>query len=85
MTKYIKRPIVIDAFQLGDISKPYPEWFNMQCLYNNEEGEQALINTLEGTMNAREGDYIIKGIKGEIYPCRPDIFEASYDVHRESN
>lgn len=38
------------------------------------------IETLEGTMRADQGDYIIKGIKGEIYPCKPDIFEASYEI-----
>jgi hypothetical protein len=37
------------------------------------------INTLEGTMTAVEGDWIIKGVKGEFYPCKPDIFEATYD------
>jgi len=38
------------------------------------------IETLEGTTRADQGDYIIKGIKGEIYPCKPDIFEASYEI-----
>lgn len=37
------------------------------------------IETLEGTVRAQVGDYIIKGVKGEIYPCKPDIFEATYD------
>lgn len=37
------------------------------------------INTLEGVMHASKGDYIIKGVKGELYPCKPDIFEATYD------
>ena len=39
----------------------------------------AFIATLEGTMEARIGDYIIRGIRGEIYPCKPDIFEATYE------
>lgn len=38
------------------------------------------IKTLEGTMRADNGDYIIQGVKGEIYPCKPDIFELSYDM-----
>jgi hypothetical protein len=38
-----------------------------------------LIPTLEGVMTARENDYIIKGIKGELYPCKPDIFELTYE------
>ena len=39
-----------------------------------------IIDTLEGTMNGDAGDYLIIGIKGEMYPCKPDIFEASYDA-----
>ncbi|MFP8960023.1 hypothetical protein ACLIYP_05540 [Streptomyces nanhaiensis] len=38
-----------------------------------------LINTLEGTMSASPGDYVIRGVQGEIYPCKPDIFEATYE------
>lgn len=83
MTKYRKKPIVIEAFRLGDHSTPYPEWFNPECRYTNKDGEQAMINTLEGSMNAKEGDYIIKGIKGELYPCKADIFEASYEEVKE--
>lgn len=45
---------------------------------NSEIG--MLIPTLEGTMLAREGDYIIRGVKGEYYPCKPDIFSETYDV-----
>lgn len=37
------------------------------------------IRTLEGTMTASEGDWIIRGVKGELYPCKPDIFEATYE------
>lgn len=43
------------------------------------------IVTLEGTMRADQGDYIIKGIQGEIYPCKPDIFEATYEIVEEDN
>ena len=39
-----------------------------------------LVETLEGVMVANVGDYIIKGVKGEFYPCKPDVFEATYDV-----
>jgi len=41
--------------------------------------QEIAIETLEGEMRATVGDYIIKGVKGEFYPCKPDIFEASYD------
>ena len=42
--------------------------------------KRLLIYTLEGTMEVSKNDYIIKGIKGEFYPCKPDIFEESYDM-----
>lgn len=42
--------------------------------------KRLLLHTLEGTMEVSEGDYIIKGIKGEFYPCKPDIFEQTYEV-----
>jgi hypothetical protein len=44
----------------------------------------AKIQTLEGEMFAREGDWIIKGIKGELYPCKPDIFAATYEAIERS-
>lgn len=43
------------------------------------------IETLEGTMRADQGDYIVKGIKGEIYPCKPDIFEANHEIIEHDN
>ncbi len=80
--KFRKNPVVIDAHQL----KPY----NIECLEEWCGGsikgtalpvEQQCIDiqTLEGEMRASMGDYIIKGIKGEFYPCKPDIFEMTYE------
>jgi|CXWL01.1.fsa_nt_gi hypothetical protein len=43
-------------------------------------GDHLQIPTLEGVMRANDGDYVIQGVKGEIYPCKPEIFEASYDA-----
>lgn len=86
MPKFRKKPVVIEAFQLGVY--PYlPDWF-MDKLSANEiitHGEQwgpithAEITTLEGMMIASAGDYIIQGVKGEVYPCKPDIFAATYE------
>lgn len=75
--KYVKKPILIEAVQYtgknqDEIADFYPQVcgaFSSDCIF---------ITTLEGTMSADVGDYIIKGIKGEFYPCKPDIFEASY-------
>lgn len=76
--KYKKKPIVIDAVQwLGD----HQSLVEISALGGvMERGDRYLeIDTLEGTMLADIGDWIIKGIKGEVYPCKPDIFEATYE------
>lgn len=84
--KYRKKPVVIDAFcwplpsGLQDRGLE-PEWFDNA--WKNRKitvfGTHLEIETLEGLMKANIGDYIIQGIKGEIYPCKPDIFEATYE------
>ena len=82
--KYRKRPVVIEAFCFGE-ERP-PSWFDDTCnagkarVYINDEGDMcASIETLEGTHRANMGDYIIKGVKGELYPCKPDIFAFTYE------
>ena len=87
MVRYRKKPVVIEAFKwTGDINQEeYPEWIidSIKNGYIRTYGQPKIymeIDTLEGTHIASRGDYIIKGIKGEIYPCKPDIFEATYDV-----
>lgn len=90
--QYRKKPIVVDAFQwTGDeMQKEDPIWavdaikngdiwFCVDPFGNGGVTHMA-IRTLEGVMEARFDDYIIKGIKGEIYPCKPDIFEATYEA-----
>ncbi len=86
MAKYRKKPVVIEAVQLvegcGDdmhkhIGATIPvRWGHDKKLF-------MLIPTLEGEMKAEEGDWIIKGVKGEFYPCKPDIFEATYEKVQE--
>lgn len=79
--KYRKIPLIVDAFRLH-IDNKVPEWF-LQKLKENEiilfEDGNCYINTLEGVMHSSKGDYIIKGVEGEIYPCKPDIFEKTYE------
>lgn len=80
--KYRKKPVVIEAWQNSDENE-FPVWLaNVDV--GRELGGVILINTLEGVMKAMPGDYIIKGVKGEVYPCKPDIFEATYEVVNES-
>lgn len=75
MTEYRKKPVVIEAFRW--MHDDPPEWFP-QIVPNAHDGS-ALIETLEGNMRAYPGDWIIKGVKGELYPCKADIFVATYE------
>jgi len=74
--KYRKKPIVIEAFRFG--FDELPDWF-VGFIDNSRDKAWAYIETLEGEMTAKSGDYIIKGIKGELYPCKEDVFEATYE------
>lgn len=87
MMKYRKKPVVIDAIQYLGHSN-YDEicefvGMELQMEYSNEQdfpdGQNIIIPTLEGEMNANKGDYIIKGVAGEFYPCKADIFEQTYE------
>lgn len=84
--KYIKKPIVVEAFQEG---KECPLWFTKAAIngtvYYNEASGKLTICTLEGDMIVNKGDWIIQGINGEIYPCKPDIFEKTYDLLESLN
>ena len=78
MAKYRKKPVVIEAFRLG-YDEP-PKWFyESDRLDGIYEDGSADIRTLEGVMRANKGDWVIKGVKGEIYPCKDDIFRATYE------
>lgn len=80
--RYTKKPVTIEAVQWkGDNRKDI--WDFCTLAYFNTDFEtgdlRLMVQTLEGTMEASVGDYIIKGIKGEFYPCKPDIFLLTYD------
>lgn len=79
MAKYRKKPVVIEAIQLTDHN--INEVVDFIGLSNIETvlGTSVGIRTLEGVMRADRNDYIIKGIQGEVYPCKPDIFEQTYE------
>jgi hypothetical protein len=94
--KFRKKPVVIEAWQLTDESRwnntEWPQW--LHWAWNLDQGEvgrvfhsthpepknSLWIYTLEGTLCASVGDWIIQGVKGELYPCKPDIFEATYEA-----
>ena len=81
MPKFRKKPVVIEAMQFTDENKDrIHAWVSCTTAAIFEEGEPALkIQTLEGVMTARLGDWIIKGVQGEFYPCKPDIFAETYE------
>lgn len=77
MGTYRKKPVEITAVQVGASSHTLAEL--AQLCGGTVEGDGVRIPTLEGDMLARPGDWIIRGVHGEHYPCKPDIFEATYD------
>jgi len=90
--KYRKKPVVIEAVQLIDSNFEEVEKFvgykdeHMRSYKNEvdfmkkEDPTGLSIKTLEGIMIAKVGDFVIKGVNGEFYPCKPDIFEKTYEV-----
>lgn len=92
MTMYRKLPVVISAFELGRQwpQDECNEWFheavtagvittyNMGSVPESTDDPYIEIKTLEGIMRGEVGDFIIRGVNGEIYPCKPDIFKQTY-------
>ncbi len=95
--KYRKKPVEIEAFELTTSFLNFPEWanealtgkviisVNMGKFYNPQAESFILIKTLEGLMKASLGDFIIKGVTGEIYSCKPDIFRMTYEEVIDEN
>lgn len=91
--KFRKKPVVIEAIQYTKYNRQEIEAFIGKELEENLESETAYvagiappifslnIETLEGVMKANEGDWIIRGVNGEFYPCKPDIFEKTYEAY----
>ena len=81
--QYSKKPVTIEAIQLTDDN--HSEIIQWLSSYDVESytlnSSEFYVKTLEGDMKANVGDYIIKGIKNEFYPCREDIFKMTYDEH----
>lgn len=84
--KFRKKPVVIEAWQTfvgGELDKP--EWLKAaiadgKVYYQGGSEPYYTIETMEGSMRANPRDWIIQGVKGELYPCKPDIFEATYEA-----
>ncbi len=88
MAQYRKKPVVIEAMQWSGFNleailhlvaptlNPGDPLQRVEMLDN----ETLAVHTLEGTMHAQVNDWIIRGVKGELYPCKPDIFDATYEA-----
>ena len=81
MAQYRKKPVVIEAFQWDRLGE-WPTWFSRAVdeytvIIN---GRTCDIETLEGVHTAQHGDWIIQGVKGELYPCKPGIFALTYEA-----
>ena len=89
--KYRKKPVVVEALQLNERGLVGEDSVSNNTVITHDFGKYNAspawceINTLEGTMVARTGDYIIRGLRGELYPCKPDIFEKTYEVLDDDN
>lgn len=101
MYKYRKKPVVIEAFQMTkerrQDNSDWPTWLHqawqkenneensLNCGENSDGKDQLWICTLEGVMKVNWNDWIIQGVNKEIYPCKPDIFEKTYEKMEEES
>lgn len=76
MPMFRKKPVVIEAVQFKGNFDELASFVGGDANFTNGE---LVIATLEGALHASDGDWIIKGVKGEFYPCKPDIFAATYE------
>lgn len=78
--KYRKKPVIIEAVQwTGENVKEIATFMGVESVPYDLNTRNLSIVTLEGIMEAAKGDYIIKGVQGEFYPCKPDIFAETYE------
>jgi hypothetical protein len=81
MTFYRKKPVVIQAVQwTGENSTEILHFCSTCYITSSGKTKDLIISTLEGDMSASAGDFIIKGVKGEFYACKPDIFDMTYET-----
>jgi len=80
--KFRKKPVVIEAMEVPRIDTPTAAKVTAWChaAYVRASDKHLVISTLEGEMSVSAGDFIIKGVNGEFYPCKPDIFAKTYDA-----
>jgi hypothetical protein len=79
VARFRKIPVEVEAFRYG-LDEP-PPWFVKAEAEGtvNAKADSALIQTIEGNMRADKGDWVVRGVRGELYPCKPDIFRETYE------
>lgn len=77
--RYRKLPIPIDAVKYKGNWGDMCEWIGKDALYFPEQ-DRLVVHTLEGDMTVGIGDYMIRGVQGEFYPCKSDVFEQTYEL-----
>lgn len=81
MTFYRKKPVVIQAVQwTGENNTEILHFCSTCYITSSGKSKDLVVSTLEGDMSASVGDFIIKGVKGEFYPCKEDIFDITYET-----
>jgi hypothetical protein len=95
MQKFTKKPVTVEAFQITKemiLNDSFPVEGVIKLAFKNSHPERKelydyryYIETLEGDMNVQVGDWVIKGVEGEYYPCKPDIFEQTYELPQSPN
>ena len=90
MARYRTKPCEIEAIQWNGNTTEIKEFCRDKCSYSVEDSawkvgkgiphEELIIHTLEGDMKASRGDFIIRGLRGEFYPCKPDVFHKKYEL-----
>lgn len=85
MPKFRKKPVVIEAIQITDetFDAPHPSPEHIQGVLYDPVSRTVRIETLEGVMTGRLGDWVITGVNGELYPCKDDIFRQTYEPVEE--
>ena len=88
--KYRKKPVVVEAVQFTDAEESILKLSELgldpvRIDYADTDSPILKIETLEGLMIAAKGDYIIKGVQGEFYPCKPDIFAETYEEAKDNS
>ncbi len=81
--KFVKRPVEVEAVLWDGLHTSLEKirGLGSTCRVLMRRDETLAIETLEGTMTATKGDWIVRGVQGEIYPCKPDIFEQTYEAN----